>query len=386
MGLALYDPTSFNDLTSGAFPRGSGPTTEFASDNARRRNPPNTPRRYRLRDTRLHTRKHLTYAQFQRAVYSDLSAPARSTHHTKGSWVDDADEGRALARSGTPLPSDRDQCCRGHRCSACREARPTTAWSDESDSGSSTCRRRPPSLERQDAFRDAKTSKRRRASQSLKPGPASLVAATAAREVEAEAREIDELYRMGLLYDDEYERGEAFSLARIEREEPVYSVRVRPAKRGRTAPVSRDWELDDVSLAVDLAFPAFAEDKALATWLISASPIEDQSGPTQFDTRGVSVEEPAHDTRWLKVIYELDDDAATDQSAAAENDIERVSEVSSSCYLRDEEGDGELAWALLDGCNVVNDTAPATAQKAVVEEMDEEDAVDPWVVLGHDGS
>ncbi|KXX77944.1 hypothetical protein MMYC01_206791 [Madurella mycetomatis] len=210
--------------------------------------------------------------------------------------------------------------------------------------------------------------------------------ATAAWEAEAEAREIDELYRIGLLYDDEYERGEGFSLARIEREEPVYSIRVRPAKRGRAAPVGRDWELDGVSLAVDLAFSAFAEDEALATWLISASPVEDQRASMQVDARVAPPEEPAHHTPGLKVIYELDDDAATIQPAAAANDIvEHFSQISSTCSLGDEE-DSELAWAILDGCNVVNDAAPATAQKAVVEQADEEDDVDPWVVLSHDGS
>lgn len=210
--------------------------------------------------------------------------------------------------------------------------------------------------------------------------------AAAAWEAEAEAREIDELYRMGLLYDDEYERGEGFSLARIEREEPVYSVRVRPTKRGRAAPVRRDWELDDASLAVDLAFSAFAEDEALAAWLISASPVEDKRVSVQVGARIAPREEPAHDTPGLKVIYELDDDAATVQPAAAADDItERFSQVSSTCSLGDEE-DGELAWAILDGCNVVNDAAPATVQGGVVEQADEQEDVDPWVVLSHDGS
>ncbi|KAK4451071.1 hypothetical protein QBC34DRAFT_493529 [Podospora aff. communis PSN243] len=68
--------------------------------------------------------------------------------------------------------------------------------------------KRPPSLERQDAFRDGSTCKRKR---------------EGLRSLQRGDSQDEELYRLGILYDDEYTRGEGFSFASIAREAPVWN-------------------------------------------------------------------------------------------------------------------------------------------------------------------
>jgi hypothetical protein len=196
------------------------------------------------------------------------------------------------------------------------------------------------------------------------------------RREEDDKAQVAELYRMGLLYDDEYERGEGFSLDRIVREEPAYSLRVRPAnsrlRRGRRDRRAADYHYVSLSSAVDLAFSALGEDEALAGWLLSPS-------ASSFSCGTAALEQPrprteaAHDTPRLTVIYELADDAVSAVSADDFLDSVSVSEVS---YCGGEDDD-EQAWAMLKACNGA--AAPATV------EVDEDD-IDPWVVLGHDGS
>lgn len=164
-----------------------------------------------------------------------------------------------------------------------------------------------------------------------------------------EEEEIAELYRLGLLYDDEYERGSGFSLDRIAREEPVYAVRTRPARPTRRARMARNLEL------AGLAFSAFGQDEALAGWMASPSPSPLRR---EFD---MAVSLAPLDTPRLTVIYELVD------APAADDFLDSVSE-----------GYGGDAWAILEGG--INGT------DAVVEAMADGDDGDPWVVLGHDGS
>ncbi|KAJ4860715.1 hypothetical protein T069G_05703 [Trichoderma breve] len=96
-------------------------------------------------------------------------------------------EGRDLARSEIPLPSDVPRLVRR------------------------------PSLEREEAFRVASTAK----------GKVHLRASP-----ESEDAQIAELYQQGLLYDgDEQRPEEIFNLNSIQHEAPVYTI--RPAKRGR---------------------------------------------------------------------------------------------------------------------------------------------------------
>ncbi|KAG7291288.1 hypothetical protein NEMBOFW57_001300 [Staphylotrichum longicolle] len=381
MGLPLLNYSSITSLTCGDAPLG-GTSITPESDNPDL--DPSSPGCYR---PRLHTRRprrsyqddlfqhnassHSTRTRpddFRKAHRSrtarlrqkhtpshGLARPAAAeTHHVKprSPWAADADEGCALARSAIQLPGEHKQ----------HPQRPHRQNSRSRSCGSSD-RRRPPSLERQDAFRDERTAKRRREECH---GTLSFTSdlERVGRMDKGEAEEIAELYRMGLLYDDEHERGEGFSLDKIVRDEPAYSLRVRPAKPGRRGESQR---ADFVSLSVDLAFSAFGEDEALACWLFDGSEqIVLDEIPRQ--------REPVHDTPRLTVIYELVDNVS-EMSADDFLDSVLVSEI--SCL----EEEDEMAWAVIGGINEKDAVPPATA----VVEVEDDDA-DPWVVLGQDGS
>lgn len=303
---------------------------------------------------------------------------AAETHRLKprNQWAADADEGYALAQSAIQLPGEHypsqgDEQVEGRARQTGRSRSRGTSVSSSSSSSS-----RPPSLERQDAFRDEKTVKRRRGRDRPRRMPSVPTWAedeqhspVRTQPGDLDAAQVSELYRMGLLYDDEHERGAGFSLDAIVRdpEEPVYSLRVRPTRRGRRDDGDRD-DRDGTSLSVDLAFSVFGEDEALAGWLLSGS------------SQGQALEEPrpwieaGHDTHnpRLTVIYELADDAVSAVSGDDFLDSVSVSEVS---YCGE---DDDRVWALSDGCNA----APGTAASVVEVEGD----VGPWVVLGPDGS
>ncbi|KAK4032948.1 hypothetical protein C8A01DRAFT_20049 [Parachaetomium inaequale] len=415
MGLPLRNPTSFTSLTSGAAPSG-GPSITSDSDSDLDPSEPlshltqallrpyplersSLSRRPKSNQARKLHRDRVRQTYHQQAYAHPATA---ETHHVKprNPWAADADEGRALARSSLRLPGDAESS--QEQASSQGSSQTSSSQGDgdrsrrplrRSRSSSRSSSTRPPSLERQDAFRDDKTAKRRRSlvwdddvdvvemglwfgrSAWASEGGETRGGRLAARREQDEQAEVAELYRMGLLYDDEYERGEGFSLDRIVREEPAYSLRVRPAnphlRRGR-----RDWRADyqhvSLSSAVDLAFSAFGEDEALAGWLLSPSASSSSHGSAALEQPRPRTE-AAHDTPRLTVIYELVDDAVSAVSAEDFLDSISVSEVS-YCGAED---DDERAWALLEGCN--GDAAPATVEVG-------EDDIDPWVVLGHDGS
>ena len=334
---------------------------------------------HRLRTTRLRQ---------QHTPSDTLVHPAAAeTHHIKprNPWAADADEGCALARSALLLPGEWTATINNssnnlhhhyqyHNNSS--NNHPERYHSRSRSCSSSGTRRRPPSLERQDAFRDEKTAKRRRSADGTP------VAMRRKREEldEADADEVAELYRLGLLYDDEHERGAGFSLAQIVREEPAYSLRVRPAKRGRREEGERRIGFVSLSCAVDLAFSAFGEDEALARWLLSSSTYGSSHGTVVVDEPRQTRTAVHEDAPRLTVIYELADADVSDVSADDFLDSVSVSEV--SCCSEEEKEDDELAWAVLGGCVARNeDVAPV----AVLEEVVDDD-VDPWVVLGLDGS
>ncbi|KAL7943547.1 hypothetical protein V8C42DRAFT_110445 [Trichoderma barbatum] len=111
----------------------------------------------------------------------------RETRAPTVSPRNEEEEGRDLARSGIPLPSDISRLVRR------------------------------PSLEREEAFRVASTAKGK---VHTRTSP------------ESEDAQIAELYHQGLLYDcDEQRSEETFNLNSIQHEDPVYTI--RPAKRGR---------------------------------------------------------------------------------------------------------------------------------------------------------
>jgi hypothetical protein len=169
---------------------------------------------------------------------------SRQLHRTRTRWGLERSEGEALARSDVALPSD------GHVF------------------------RRRPSLERQEAFRDETTSKRNsfRLSSSVNTRPTSSP---------GEDEAIAELYRLGVLYDDEHVRGEAFNFNTIIHDEaPAYALR---PSRGRGRKVNRARGLDEdfdpePALTLDLSMAQLSQDEAIARFLI---------GPSVSETRSV---------------------------------------------------------------------------------------------------
>ncbi|KAG7053168.1 hypothetical protein JMJ77_0000259 [Colletotrichum scovillei] len=147
------------------------------------------------------------------------------TRRSTRQWrTDEAAEGRTLASGGHRLPGDH---------------------------------RRTPSLERQDAFRDPRTTK--------------------ARLYAEDAPDIEELYRMGLLYDDEHLRGSAFGLDIIDHySEPEYTM--RPAKRARKSKPQQISYDDDLQLALDLSLAELGRDESFAQFLCSPELDELPSG------------------------------------------------------------------------------------------------------------
>jgi hypothetical protein len=321
--------------------------------------------------------------QYRHRSWDDLTH-ARLNNHARKRWAAEEDEGRALAWSEVPLPGDKD---RGHR---------------------------PPSLERQDAFRDERSVKKR------------------SFQHMSDVVDVDDLYRLGLLYDDEHERGSGFTLDAIVHDEPLFNLHVRPTKRGRSARASRgrspsqatwgsEGEMVDFYLPLEYSFAAFGDDESLAAFLISPDDgelvPEDIAEPTIHDP---PIPSKDGDTPQLTVIYELesedadysqDDDDTTqtqhslDDAAAVEPVVatagdfsDLVSDVSyssrrNSCTCTEVGEDDDFNWAFLDGNG--NDGAAAATQTAIAKEEEEQgdgdnhstadtDA-DAWIVLGNDG-
>lgn len=198
---------------------------------------------------RLHFEKDLR----NEISFPDLPPRDRTSRNPRR-WISDEDEGRDLAHSAIALPSDHSRIVRR------------------------------PSLERQDAFRDANTCK----------GNVHLRRS----EPVTEDAEIAELYRMGLLYDNEQDRGSGFSLNSIDHEEPVYTI--RPAKRARRHNKARGYL--DQPLHLDLSFTDLGGDDAIAQYLMSSAMTdsaadESNEGPSEQSHREFAP---------LRVIYEVD--------------------------------------------------------------------------------
>lgn len=246
-----------------------------------------------------------------------------------------------------------------------------------------TYHRRPPSLSREDAFRDARTSRKR-------PSP-SLYA------------DDEELYRLGLLYDNEHERGEGFSLDKIVHEEMVWEV--RPAKRGRNMKRNgrKDASMNNLNkgvggngqdfcaLELALSFAALGEDDALAAWLLK--PGEEEIVPYQDgeekERRGVVVRQGSGD---LTVVYELDERCDEEETQPQEEDVTAAELAVSACLAG---GLGNLEetedWAFLDenartsARKKDGDDGSDTTEPTNLETEADAD-VDAWVVLCGDGS
>lgn len=143
---------------------------------------------------------------------------------------------------------------------------------------------RRPSLERQEAFCSERGSRKR------------------SRSDDSQDEDEKELYRLGLLYDDPHERGAAFTFHAIVRQEPLYTVNVRPRKRERKT--ARTGQQDDYryALPLELSFAAMEDDESVARLLMA--PDEDEIPTPMHDTTH-RPSQGESGTR-LTIIYELE--------------------------------------------------------------------------------
>ncbi|KAF4119332.1 hypothetical protein GMORB2_4851 [Geosmithia morbida] len=158
--------------------------------------------------------------------------------HSRLYGADDQHDGLILARSDAPLPTDR--------------APSIQRW---------------PSLEREDAFYDAKTSKPK-----VHVGRR-LVVPDAVASCDDDDAQIAHLYNMGLLYDDADRSGDAshaadLRLDDIRHDEPIYPIR-QARRRHRSTAKARGYS---GPLPLNLSFADLGNDDDLARYIRSSSP------------------------------------------------------------------------------------------------------------------
>ncbi|KAL2270616.1 hypothetical protein VTJ83DRAFT_2800 [Remersonia thermophila] len=366
---------------------------------------------YRVLASRTRRRHRSRARQLHHRLEARVTPLTSETHHVKPycPWGAEADEGVTLARSSLLLPGESvNGISNGNSVS--QDGSGSQQDRRRARSRSSACtgglQTRPPSLERQDAFRDEKTAKRHRAPGSY--GGYDFDDDDNANdndgvESDADNAQTAELYRLGLLYDNDYERGAGFSLAYLDHGMPVYSLRVRQVRRPQRRQqhqerqprgwssqegahsrgesnnddeIMRDSD-DGQGYLVDLAFSAFGENEAFRQWMVPG-PLESGLGPSGHGRRSGSREltQPsAHCAPLLRVVYELTEAPTPSPTADCflAEDVS-VSDVS-TCGWADED---DTAWSLLDTVGEVNG-----AEKGTLVDGDE---VDPWVMLDRDGS
>ncbi|KAG6168651.1 hypothetical protein E4U10_002714 [Claviceps purpurea] len=253
--------------------------------------------------------------------YNNVRKPA--CHDQTPRKIDRQDEeGRELAYSDMPLPSDHYRLAR----------RPT--------------------LERGDALQDASTSKGR-IHVCRQPGFGN------------DDLQVANLYQMGLLYDAEQEHGsDSFTLNSIRHEEPLYSI--RPAKRDRKC--AKAGGRFGRRLRLDLSFSDLGEDETLARYLLTLTSAEkavDNSTETRTsaDAAQQLSREPAGLQPPLRVVYELAG-SSNSFSVDASQPPDLVTDLLSDydCF-----SDGEL------------DDTPSQRE---VQEGAENTPSDTWVILG----
>ncbi|KAM0334495.1 hypothetical protein ACHAQA_001524 [Verticillium albo-atrum] len=242
--------------------------------------------------------------------------PRRREHRARrhGTTNDTDDDGVRLARSSVPLPSDNS-------------------------------RNRVPSLERQNAFWDPRTTKR----------PVTL----------SDDAEVAELYRLGLLYDDDHARGSGFVLDAIVREAPAYSITTRARKRTR-----RGSKASSIGLQMDWDFTGLEEDDEVARYLLSAS--REMAKTAEGRRLG-------YRTVW-RSLPAVDEPVDEEQAPQADDTPELIPDDANECDkgLIDDDNNNddedEMDWAVLHRERDADDTATT-----------EDAATGVWIVLG-DGS
>lgn len=248
-------------------------------------------------------------------AFQDYQPDRSRVIRTRDQWGFDELEGKDLARSAVALPSDRNRIVR----------RPT--------------------LEREDAFRDANTCKannRQRRNGLL-----------------GEDAEIAELYRLGLLYDNEQDRGEGFNLNSISHDAPLYSV--RPSRRLRRSNKAKGYGLNPLHL--DLSFTDLGDNDAIAQYLMSSTAIEFSGSD---DAMNDISEQPHREFAPLRVIYEVDS-----SSPSFDVDTSQPPDLVSDDFISDYDCFSDSDLDDLPSQREVRDSAATPTS-------------DAWVVLGDD--
>ncbi|OTB01353.1 hypothetical protein M426DRAFT_14515 [Hypoxylon sp. CI-4A] len=169
-----------------------------------------------------------------------------------------------------------------------------------------------------------------------------------------------DLYKLGLLYDDDYTRGSCFSLDTIVHSEPVYSV--RPTKRRRNQPQDKSY------LHLDLSFTSPGQDEIAYADIHVSSP-QDSHNDDKSSARSAA----------LSTIHELPESSLEAPAPEAIDFPDLVSDI-------DEEDESAQDWALLDKTDVLStfdDDADIREEDAIVDVLSA--TGEAWVVLG-DGS
>ena len=233
--------------------------------------------------------------------WSSSSRPQRTRFVPR----DEASEGRDLAHSDVALPSDRVRLTR----------RPT--------------------LEREEAFRDATTAKGKVRLRPLRPV--------------SDDAQVAELYRTGLLYDDDKDLTEPLTLNSIRHEGPLYSIRSAKPRARKARGLGPD------RLDLDLSFADLGEDDEIARYLSASSPTK---GPIQH-----AAPSSPHASAPLRVIYELAGSGPSFDVDTSQPPDLVVDDLSDYDYFTDSDLDTPSQRELRDPA----DAAPS----------------DAWVVLGH---
>ena len=368
---------------------------------------------------KTNVRYHRQYNAYHCSFPCDCREFQGVKHVTKGyrkACMNDAvEEGRALALSDIVLPGDHS---RGIPLETARGRSRSTPRSRSSS---------PPSLGRQDAFRDSRTTKKRSYRTMSTAASAALakvvvegevtkqVTSPAKDDVEDLCRlgllrhndddEVEQLYKMGLLYDDKHERGSGFTFHAVDHNEPVYKLDVRPTKRGRknrvgsrstnavtsAAPRNTQEESIQLELALNLSLAAFGEDEELAAFLISPSESEiltldddvEVSGSTESVSKRRCTESQERIERPLTVIYELEDDDFSQEDARESQEI--------SHGFNNHGGNGEVedeTWAFVDDSNDFNEDfnykeCNAAAATASLDNTRQDQDQDAWIHVLH---
>ncbi|GJC94815.1 hypothetical protein ColKHC_03641 [Colletotrichum higginsianum] len=303
MGLALYNTPDALDLSQRYLSHGPSQVSRprpRAHYNGAYYHPDGSIVLHReLADLKLPLLDLVLLANHQAKTQRHRRSHRRQTSRLTRQWCnDEADEGRALARVRALAPA----LPGGHR--------PPPSGEQQ--------RRRTPSLERQEAFRDARTAK-----SILYP---------------QDAHDISELYRLGLLYDDEHLRGPGFDFDAIDRSEPEYTIRpAKPARKTKRSRVPRD---DDLQLALDLSLAELGRDDSFAQFL--GSPEFEDSSSDDEPRNGNSNSNSGYGARLapLHLVAELmqppedfspegfGDDTTPDMTTDSDGDSESVSSSS----------------------------------------------------------